>query len=216
MRRLRVDMPAIDRRDLERSITQLLEPRIHAAMTGDEPFYVQHDSFEHETMARSPAQPPAYDLAFVWRTEERLRDSHCHHLILEYPGFRRVSGAENNDEPQKLQRVVQRPIRKGRVSGAPSQCSAETRRWWHCMRLVGRQHGVNPQLKQILADRAVQPAGGTCFTYCSLPYQRVGGRRLLSRPLPAWKVTRKRLTIESRETRRRKALKTRRFPTVGA
>lgn len=70
--RMRADMPAVDDRDLERSITQLLEPRIDAVMTGDEPFYIQHGSFEHETMARPPAQPPQYDLAFVWRTEERI------------------------------------------------------------------------------------------------------------------------------------------------
>ncbi len=66
------DMPAVDCRDLERSITQLLEPRIDKAMTGDEPFYIQHGSFEHETMSSPPAQPPAYDLAFVLRAEERI------------------------------------------------------------------------------------------------------------------------------------------------
>jgi hypothetical protein len=69
---MRANMPAIDSRDLERSITQLLEPRINDAMTGDEPFYIQHGSFEHETMAPPPAQPPAYDLAFVLRAEERI------------------------------------------------------------------------------------------------------------------------------------------------
>lgn len=42
--------PPIDPRDLERSITQLLEPRIRAAMSGDEPFYVQHGPYERETM----------------------------------------------------------------------------------------------------------------------------------------------------------------------
>lgn len=64
--------PVIDTRDLERSITQLLEPRINDAMTGDEPFYIQHGSFERETMAPPPAQPPAYDLAFVMRADERI------------------------------------------------------------------------------------------------------------------------------------------------
>jgi hypothetical protein len=34
-----VDQPAIDGRDLERSITQLIEPRIRDAMSGYEPFY---------------------------------------------------------------------------------------------------------------------------------------------------------------------------------
>jgi hypothetical protein len=64
--------PAIDGRDLERSITQLLEPRIRNAMTGDEPFYIQHGSFERESMALPPAQPPCYDLAFVLRADERV------------------------------------------------------------------------------------------------------------------------------------------------
>jgi hypothetical protein len=65
-------MPVIDSRDLERSITQALEPRIREEMSGDEPFYVQHGSFERETMAPPPAQPPAYDIAFVLRAEERI------------------------------------------------------------------------------------------------------------------------------------------------
>jgi hypothetical protein len=70
--RMLASMPAVDSRDLERSITQLLEPRIQAAMTGDEPFYVQHGPYERETMAAPPAQPPEYDLAFVVRADERV------------------------------------------------------------------------------------------------------------------------------------------------
>ncbi len=66
------DRPIIDDRDLERSITQLLEPRIRDAMSGDEPFYIQHSPFERETMMPPPAQPPAYDLAFVLRADERI------------------------------------------------------------------------------------------------------------------------------------------------
>src|SRR6185312_4972776 len=66
------NMPYVDNRDLERSITQLLEPRIRDAMSGDEPYYIQHGPFERETMAAPPAQPPAYDLAFVLRDEERI------------------------------------------------------------------------------------------------------------------------------------------------
>jgi hypothetical protein len=66
------DRPTIDNRDLERSITQLLEPRIRDAMSGDEPFYIQHGPFERETMVSPPAQPPAYDLAFVFRADERI------------------------------------------------------------------------------------------------------------------------------------------------
>lgn len=66
------DMPYVEPRDLERGITQLLERRIQDAMTGDEPYYVQHGPYEHETMAQPPAQPPSYDLAFVLRAEERI------------------------------------------------------------------------------------------------------------------------------------------------
>ena len=69
---MRHDAPFVDGRDLERSITQLLEPRIRAAMSGDEPFYIQHGPFERETMAPQPAQPPQYDLAFVLISNERL------------------------------------------------------------------------------------------------------------------------------------------------
>ncbi len=64
--------PPVDARDLERSITQLLEPRVRDAMTGDEPFYVQHTPYERETMKPPPAQPPEYDLAFVFRADERV------------------------------------------------------------------------------------------------------------------------------------------------
>lgn len=62
----------IDGRDLERSITQLLEPRVKDAMSGDEPFYVQHGPYERETMRAPPAQPPEYDLAFVLRADARI------------------------------------------------------------------------------------------------------------------------------------------------
>lgn len=69
---MQVRPPAIDTRDLERSITQRLEARINDAMSGDEPFRVQHGPYEHETMAPSPAQPPQYDIAFVLRSDESL------------------------------------------------------------------------------------------------------------------------------------------------
>lgn len=69
---MRSNPPEVDCRDLERSITQLLEPRVRDAMTGDEPFYIQHGSFERETMQPAPAQPPEYDLAFVLRADERI------------------------------------------------------------------------------------------------------------------------------------------------
>jgi len=64
--------PFVDGRDPERSITQLLEPRIRDVLSGDEPFYVQHGPYERETMAPPPAQPPQYDLAFVLRADERV------------------------------------------------------------------------------------------------------------------------------------------------
>jgi hypothetical protein len=58
--------------DLERSISQSLEPRIRLGMSGDEPFEIQHGSFERETMLGHGAQPPAYDLAFFLRADERI------------------------------------------------------------------------------------------------------------------------------------------------
>jgi hypothetical protein len=68
---LRKDPSRIDNRDLERSITQLLESRVQRAMSGYEPFYVQHGPYERETMKAPPAQPPQYDLAFVLNADER-------------------------------------------------------------------------------------------------------------------------------------------------
>jgi hypothetical protein len=69
---LKQDTSGINNRDLERSITQLLEARVHRAMSGDEPFYVQHGPYERETMRSAPAQPPQYDLAFVLNVDERI------------------------------------------------------------------------------------------------------------------------------------------------
>lgn len=66
-------LPAgIDSRDLERSITQSLELWIRRAMTGDEPFDIQHGPYERETMKARPAQPPQYDLAFVYLAAEQI------------------------------------------------------------------------------------------------------------------------------------------------
>ncbi len=58
--------------ELERSVTQLLEPRIRRAMSGDEPFFIQHEVYEHETRQASPAQPPQYDMAFVLYSNPRI------------------------------------------------------------------------------------------------------------------------------------------------
>src|ERR1051326_2113702 len=66
------DNPLIDGADLERSITQLLEPRIRRVMSGYEPFYIQHGPFERERMKKPPAQPPQYDLAFIHTGDERI------------------------------------------------------------------------------------------------------------------------------------------------
>jgi hypothetical protein len=58
--------------DLEREITQLLEPRIRRSMPPDVFCYVQHASKERETRKPPPAQPPEYDLAFVLYANERV------------------------------------------------------------------------------------------------------------------------------------------------
>jgi len=58
--------------DLERDITQLIEPKIQEIMSGYEPFYVQHGPYEHETRQPAPAQPPQYDIAFILRDNPRV------------------------------------------------------------------------------------------------------------------------------------------------
>ena len=69
---MRASPPKVDTKDLERSITQLMEPRVRKNMTGDEPFYIQHGPYERETMKAPPAQPPQYDLAFIFRADEKI------------------------------------------------------------------------------------------------------------------------------------------------
>ena len=70
---LMTQLPAgIDPKDVERSITQSLELRIRRTMTGYEPFDIQHEPYERETMKPPPAQPPQYDLAFVLRADEKI------------------------------------------------------------------------------------------------------------------------------------------------
>ncbi|MBN2180288.1 MAG: hypothetical protein JW715_00130 [Sedimentisphaerales bacterium] len=59
-------------KDLERDITQNLEPEIRETMSGFEPFYVQHGPYEHETSLPAPAQPPLYDIAFRLRAYPRV------------------------------------------------------------------------------------------------------------------------------------------------
>jgi hypothetical protein len=60
-----------DQENIEREITQLLEPEIRDAMTGLEPYYIQHSPFESQTRMPAPAQPPQYDLGFILRANRR-------------------------------------------------------------------------------------------------------------------------------------------------
>lgn len=58
---------AKDDRELERSITQLLEPLIHRVMPGEQPFYVQHAPHEFETQSPGRGSPPVPDIGFfMW------------------------------------------------------------------------------------------------------------------------------------------------------
>ncbi len=58
--------------DIEREITQLLEPRIRRCMPEYTFCYVQHEPKERETRELAPEQPPEYDLAFVLLSNERI------------------------------------------------------------------------------------------------------------------------------------------------
>jgi len=58
--------------DLERSITRELEQAIQDVMDGFLPVRVQHGPPEHASKAPPPAQPPEYDIAFVWRADSRI------------------------------------------------------------------------------------------------------------------------------------------------
>jgi hypothetical protein len=61
-----------DDRDLERNITELLEPKIQQVMSGFEPFEVQHGPYERESWLGPPTQPPEYDIAFKLRNNPRV------------------------------------------------------------------------------------------------------------------------------------------------
>lgn len=61
-----------DLQEVERQLTQLLETKIRAVMTGFEAYDCQHGSYEYATRMPSPAQPPQYDIAFVLRGNPRL------------------------------------------------------------------------------------------------------------------------------------------------
>jgi len=60
-------------RDVERSITELLERKIRDIMDGFLPCIVQHGPFERELPSAHPgAQPREYDIAFIWRQNQRV------------------------------------------------------------------------------------------------------------------------------------------------
>ena len=77
--------PAFDGSDLERSISERLEACIQDSMSGDEPFTVQHGPHERETKQPAPAQPPQYDIAFVFRADPRVMWP-LEAKVLETPG----------------------------------------------------------------------------------------------------------------------------------
>jgi hypothetical protein len=67
----RIDVNQADA-EVERSITQLLEPRIREHLSSYLPFYVQHSVRENESRRPPPAQAPEYDVAFVLRENPRV------------------------------------------------------------------------------------------------------------------------------------------------
>jgi len=57
--------------DLERTITEWLDPRIRKFIDDHAPYYLQPNTGERGTRKPAPAMPPQYDLAFVfWEHEE--------------------------------------------------------------------------------------------------------------------------------------------------
>lgn len=67
----KIDVSLADE-ELERSITQVLEPSIRDCLSGDEAYDIQHGPYEYATRARAPAQPPQYDIAFVVKTNRKV------------------------------------------------------------------------------------------------------------------------------------------------
>ena len=59
-------------KQIEKTLSSLLEKRIHRVMSGDEPFDVQHEVPECETSYSDQAQPPSYDIAFILRYNETI------------------------------------------------------------------------------------------------------------------------------------------------
>lgn len=56
----------------ERRITRKLEPCIQKNLSGDEPYYAQHESPELETCKSPSAHPPAYDIGFILKTDDEI------------------------------------------------------------------------------------------------------------------------------------------------
>lgn len=67
----KIDVALADEQ-LERSITQILTPKIRDCMTGYEPFHIEQGVYEYETSVSASAQPPLYDLAFVLKSNPRI------------------------------------------------------------------------------------------------------------------------------------------------
>lgn len=62
--------------DIERSITELLVGEIKEKMRNEGgflPVRVRHGAFERETRKANPAQPPEYDIAFVFYKNQHLK-----------------------------------------------------------------------------------------------------------------------------------------------
>jgi hypothetical protein len=68
---LHIDVALADEQ-LERSITQILTPKIRDCMSGYEPFHIEQGVYEYETRVSASAQPPLYDLAFVLKANPRI------------------------------------------------------------------------------------------------------------------------------------------------
>ncbi len=56
----------------ERAVTQELELCIRRHLSGNEPYTIQHGPYEYATRQPAPAQPPQYDIAFVFHQNQRL------------------------------------------------------------------------------------------------------------------------------------------------
>jgi hypothetical protein len=140
------NMPFVDNRDLERSITQLLEPRIREAMSGDEPYYIQHGPYEHETMVAPPAQPPAYDLAFVLRAEERIMWP-IEAKVLETPN---QVAAYERDVREEFLKCRYAPFSKAAAMAAYLLSGSDD----EAFQAIGKKLGCSLSLAKAFPDRA--------------------------------------------------------------